>query len=210
MADFKTHTVFGTGAGIGLAALAAAGNFITLPGAVLAVFLAVTASALPDIDSDIGSPRRFALSALEISAPAILMISLPQEFALENLLLAGIAAFFVIRYPLNFIINKLTRHRGAWHSVPMALIAGMSVYLAFYRSEFSGRIVFALIFFLCFLLHLLLDEICSLKYFGLALKKSFGTALKFTGSSWRQTVLMYIVIAILGGVCIFEQLARGK
>ena len=113
-------------------------------------------------------------------------------------------------YPLNFIINKLTRHRGAWHSVPMALIAGMSVYLAFYRSEFSGRIVFALIFFLCFLLHLLLDEICSLKYFGLALKKSFGTALKFTGSSWRQTVLMYIVIAILGGVCIFEQLARGK
>lgn len=210
MADFKTHTILGTGVGIGVSCLAVTGNFITLSGSVLAVFLSAVASALPDIDSDSGSPRKFALSALEILCPAILMVSFSKDFSLENLMLSGIAVFFVIRYPLGYLIDKATKHRGAWHSIPMALIASMIVYLVFYRSAFSSRIFFALIFFVCFLSHLILDEICSLKYFGLSVKKSFGTALKFSGSSWLQTVFMYIVIVILGGICLFEQVAGGK
>ena len=209
MADFKTHTILGTGVGIGLSCLALTGNFITLSGSVLAVFLSAVASALPDIDSDSGSPRKFALSALEILCPAILMVSFTNDFSLENLLLSGIAVFFVIRYPLGFLIDKSTKHRGAWHSIPMALIGSMIVYLVFYRSAFSSRIFFALIFFVCFLSHLILDEICSLKYFGLSVKKSFGTALKFSGSTRIQTVFMYIVIVILSCICIFD-IAGGK
>jgi hypothetical protein len=86
----------------------------------------------------------------------------------------------------------------------MALIGTMIIYLVFFRSAFSSRIFFALVFFLCFLSHLILDEICSVKYFGLAVKKSFGTALKFSGNSWGQTVLMYVMIAILAGIGVFE------
>ena len=119
------------------------------------------------IDSDTGSPRKFALSALEILCPAILMLSFSKDLSLENLLLAGIAIFFIIRYPFDFLIDKLTKHRGTWHSIPMALISAMIVFLLFRRSEFSSRIVFSLIFFTCFLSHLILDEICSLKYFGI-------------------------------------------
>ena len=119
------------------------------------------------IDSDTGSPRKFALSALEILCPAILMLSFSKDLSLENLLLAGIAIFFIIRYPFDFLIDKLTKHRGTWHSIPMALISAMIVFLLFRRSEFSSRIVFSLIFFICFLSHLILDEICSLKYFGI-------------------------------------------
>lgn len=210
MADFKTHTILGTGAGIGLSCFAVSGNFITLSCSILAVFLSAVASVLPDIDSDTGSPRKFALSSLEILSPAILMVSFAKDLSLENLLLAGIAVFFVIRCLLRALIDKFTKHRGAWHSVPMALICSLSVYLVFYRSAFSSRIFFALLFFLCFLSHLILDEICSLKYFGLSVKKSFGTALKFTGSTWSQTVLMYIAIALLAGLCFFEQISGGK
>ena len=204
MADFKTHTILGTGMGIGFSCLAVSGNYITLSGSVLAVFLSAVASALPDIDSDSGSPRRFALSALEILCPAILLVSFSRDLSLENLLLSGIAIFFIIRYPFAFLIDKLTKHRGAWHSIPMALIASITVYLVFYRSAFSSRIFFALIFFVCFLSHLILDEICSLKYFGLSVKKSFGTALKFSGSTWWQTVIMYAAVAILIGFGILE------
>ena len=209
MADFKTHSILGTGVGIGFSCLALAGNFITLSGSVLAVFLSAVASALPDIDSDSGSPRKFALSALEILCPAILMVSFSKDFSLENLMLSGIAVFFVIRYPLGYLIDKATKHRGAWHSIPMALIVSIVIYLVFYRSAFSSRIFFALIFFVCFLSHLILDEICSLKYFGLSVKKSFGTALKFSGSTRIQTVFMYIVIVILSCICIFD-IAGGK
>ena len=206
MADFKTHTIIGTGAGIGLSCLAVTGNFITFSSSVLAVFLAAVASALPDVDSDTGAPRKFVLSALEIVCPAIFIISFSQVLSLENLLLAGILLFFVIRYLLGFLIYKLTKHRGAWHSVPMALISTLTVYLIFYRSAFYSRIFFASIFFICFLSHLILDEICSLKYLGLATKKSFGTAFKFTGASWLQTVFMYSAIVVLAGFCIFEHI----
>ena len=204
MADFKTHTILGTGVGIGLSCLAVTGNFITFSGSILAVFLSAMASALPDIDSSTGTPRKFALASLEILGPAIGMVSFAKNMSLETLLLTGIAVFFVIRYPFGFLIDKLTKHRGAWHSIPMALIGTMIIYLVFFRSAFSSRIFFALVFFLCFLSHLILDEICSVKYFGLAVKKSFGTALKFSGSSWGQTVLMYVMIAILAGIGVFE------
>ena len=204
MAGFKAHTILGTATGIVLSCLAVTGNFIALSGSILAVFLSAVASALPDIDSDSGSPRKFALSALEILCPAILMVSFSQTLSLENIMLSGIAVFFVIRYPLIFFIDKSTKHRGAWHSIPMALIASIIVYLVFYHSAFSSRLFFALIFFVSFLSHLILDEICSLKYFGLSVKKSFGTALKFSGSTRTQTLLMYVMIVMLAGVCIFE------
>ena len=210
MADFRTHTIVGTGTGVGLAFLAVTGNYITLSGSVLVVFLSAVASALPDIDSDSGSLRKFALSALEILCPAILMVTFARNLSLENLLLAEICVFFIVRYPLGFLIDKFTKHRGAWHSVPMGLIFTLIIYLVFYRSAFTGRICFALIFFVCFISHLILDEICSLKYFGLATKKSLGTALKFTGISWYQTIFMYLAIIVLTGICLLEQTAGGN
>ena len=210
MATFKTHTYIGTGAGIGLSCLAVTMHVLTLPGSILAVFLAAIASSLPDIDSDTGKPRQFVLSALEILCPAIIMVSFAPDFSLENLLLAGISMFFLIRYPLGFMIENLTKHRGAWHSVPMACISSLVIYLIFYRSALSHRLCFAVIFFICFLSHLLLDEICALKYFGLAVKKSFGSALKLTGSTWWQTTFMYMTIIILIGICLLEKNAGVK
>ena len=208
MATFKTHTFLGTSAGIGFACLAVTGHILTLSGSVLAVFLAAFASALPDIDSDTGKPRQFALSALEILCPAVAMVSFVQNLSLENLLLTGICIFFLIRYPVGFLISNLTKHRGGWHSIPMACISSLIIYLIFYRSTLYHRIVFASIFFICYLSHLLLDEICSLKYFGLVVKKSFGSALKLTGSTWGQTFLMYMTIMLLIGICLFEQTCR--
>lgn len=210
MASFRTHTFFGVGAGIGLSCYAVMGNYISLAGSVLALFLSVVASALPDIDSDTGSPRKFVLSALEILCPAVLMISAAQKYSLENLLLGGIFVFFVIRYLFGFLVDKLTTHRGAWHSIPMALIVTMFVYLIFYRSAFSVRVFYTLIVFICFLLHLILDEICSLKYFGLSVKRSFGTALKLTGGAPLQTFILYFLTAVFAGLCVIEHIWRNS
>ena len=204
MADFKTHAILGGVAGVGISIPAFVGNFTSFSGVVLAFIFSIIASALPDIDSDTGSPRKFVLSALEILCPALVMVSFAGNFSLENLLSLGIVILFFVRGVLGFLIDKLTRHRGAWHSVPMALIFALAVYLAFYRSTLSTRIFFALVFLVSFILHLLLDEICSLKHLGLATKKSFGTALKFTGTNFLQTVLMYVVIVVLGVIGFLE------
>ena len=209
MADFKTHSIVGAGTGIFLSCLAVMGNFITLSGSVLAVYLSLLASSLPDIDSSTGSPRQFVLAALEILGPALLIVSFANKLTLEDLLLAGIAVFFVLRFPVRSMIDKLTKHRGIWHSIPMAAAGALVIYLAFFQSAFSSRVFFALIFLVCFLSHLILDEICSLKYFGLSVKRSFGTAFKLTGTSRKQTVFIYTLIFILAGVCLFEHFSGG-
>lgn len=58
--------------------------------------------------------------------------------------------------------------------------------------------LFGLFLFFGSLIHLLLDEIYSVNVFGLKVKKSFGTAIKFFERQkiW-QYALLYLMIAVL-------------
>jgi hypothetical protein len=89
-----------------------------------------------------------------------------------------------------------------FHSLPSAAIAGQIAFLAFAAEEALHRYFVSSAVVLGFLTHLVLDEIWSVKmgWFGPKVKKSFGTALKFSGPKLWPNLITYGILAALGAL----------
>ena len=85
---------------------------------------------LPDLDSDTGVPLRESI-AFGAAVVPMLMIGRLQEMGLSTdlIVLAGAFAYISIRFGLAEILKRYTVHRGMWHSIPAAAIAGLLAYL---------------------------------------------------------------------------------
>ena len=167
MANFRTHAVCGGlwGTAAGMAAFLT-GWCSPVQSATLGV-LGVIGAALPDIDSRNARPRQILLGVLGVGIPVLLAGNvLPRDFTNEALFCWMIAAYAVIRYGADFILSRCSRHRGAFHSIPAALMAGEATFLAFPDSLLQVRFAFALAVTGGYLSHLLLDELCSWNFIG--------------------------------------------
>ena len=204
MADFKAHTSVETLWGLLLGTVSVISDFCSLIGGIVILFLAATSSAAPDIDSDTGRPRELVLSFLGIAIPIVLLFNISDSTSSENILAATLISFFLVRYILGYLLAKFTVHRGLWHSVPAAVLCSEITYLLFFDLPVKVRLLYALSVLGGFISHLLLDELYSVKVLALDTKRSFGTALKFTGPSKLQTFLLYFLIfcSALGCICI--------
>lgn len=204
MADFKAHTSVGTLWGLLLGTVSVISDFCSLIGGIVILFLAATSSAAPDIDSDTGRPRELVLSFLGIAIPIVLLFNISDSTSSENILAATLISFFLVRYILGYLLAKFTVHRGLWHSIPAAVLCSEITYLLFFDLPVKVRLLYALSVLGGFISHLLLDEMYSVKVLALDTKRSFGTALKFTGPSKLQTFLLYFLIFCfaLGCICI--------
>lgn len=204
MADFKAHTSVGTLWGLILGTVSVISDFCSLIGGIVILFLAATCSAAPDIDSDTGRPRELVLSFLGIAIPIVLLFNISDSTSSENILAATLISFFLVRYLLGHLLAKFTVHRGLWHSVPAALLCSEITYLLFFDLPVKVRLLYALSVLGGFISHLLLDELYSVKVLALDTKRSFGTALKFTGPSKLQTFFLYFLIfcSAVGCICI--------
>ena len=204
MADFKAHTSVGTLWGLLLGTVSVISDFCSLIGGIVILFLAATSSAAPDIDSDTGRPRELVLSFLGIAIPIVLLFNISDSTSSENILAATLISFFLVRYILGYLLAKFTVHRGLWHSIPAAVLCSEITYLLFFDLPVKVRLLYALSVLGGFISHLLMDEMYSVKVLALDTKRSFGTALKFTGPSKFQTFLLYFLIfcSALGCICI--------
>ena len=89
--------------------------------------------------------------------------------SVAELVLIWVACFLSVRWLVFYLLGVLTDHRGLFHSVPAALLAGLLTCAAFYHGlDFSPLEAWISGLFVCFgyLVHLLLDEastvsICS-------------------------------------------------
>lgn len=205
MAGFKTHITVSTGLGV---AYGAAGYFYAdMPGGVclLATGLCSVSGMLPDLDSDSGVPLR---ESLAFAACIIPMLMIPRWRTLglspESMVLAGSAVYLAIRFGLGKLLKKYTVHRGMFHSLPAALIATEVAFLVYSRKDINLRYFVSLSVAAGFMSHLILDEIWSIgvKRGQIAIKKSFGTAIKLWGDSlWanfscygKLVALSYLVL----------------
>ena len=204
MADFKAHTSVGTLWGLLLGTVSVISDFCSLIGGLVILFLAATSSAAPDIDSDTGRPRELVLSFLGIAIPIVLLFNISDSTSSENILAATLISFFLVRYILGYLLAKFTVHRGLWHSIPAAVLCSEITYLLFFDLPVKVRLLYALSVLGGFISHLLLDEMYSVKVLALDTKRSFGTALKFTGPSKLQTILLYFLIfcSAVGCICL--------
>ena len=205
MADFKTHFQTGLAAGYAAGVVSAVGPWWQVsPVTPFFVFAGVSAgSLLPDLDSDHSTPFTVAFSLLALIGGSVAFLCCVQQDRLTWPMWVAIppAAALIIRYGVGWIFQKLTVHRGIFHSIPMALIVTCAASLALTALPVSrtDRTAVALAVGLGFLVHLVLDELYSVNFEGMSLdtKKSFGTALTLKGPSWISTAGAYGILVTL-------------
>ena len=200
MADFSTH-VFGAAAVCSFGATFCA-KLLALPmaeGLTLAV-AGTVGGILPDIDLKVSWPSRLLFTLLGgITALTWLFANVERLTALELWLIA-VGVFLVVRYPLHWLFHSLTVHRGALHSLAAVAMAGLAMtaggtHLLGADAAFS----WLLGLFLAggYLLHLVLDELYSVDFTGMSIKRSFGTALKPIDTDRLPASCVVLFVAIV-------------
>ncbi|MCK6512110.1 metal-dependent hydrolase [Myxococcota bacterium] len=147
---------------------------------------------------------RAILVAAICAIPALFFFKqLPMPWVQTWLLMVGIAILVQVSLP---IFRTITVHRGAIHSVPVALVYAELVYLFMYRFSWPDRLALAACAMLGALSHLILDEIYSVDFDGKAIKvkRSFGTAFSFWKKDFANEMIgIYVVAALLLAFCLF-------
>ncbi|EMI54784.1 membrane protein containing DUF457, transmembrane [Rhodopirellula sallentina SM41] len=173
---------------------------MSLESGLLAGGLCSVAGMLPDLDSDSGVPLRETSLFMAAIAP-MLMIDRFRDMGLshESMALAAMLVYIGIRFVAVEFFRRYTVHRGMWHSVPAALVAGLGAYLLMPCPSEAIRVYKSLAVLIGFMTHLILDEIWSLDFSRgrMRVKKSFGTALKFFGKDWWANVSVWGKLALL-------------
>ncbi len=200
MAGFKTHITTSTVIGVGYAGGAYGVYGLPLETCILAGGLCGVSGMLPDLDSGPGRPLRESLAF----AAAVVPMAMIDRFralglSLESMILAGGAIYLFIRFGLAWALRKYTVHRGMFHSLPAALIAGEATFLVFGCERIDLRYYVAGAVVVGFMSHLILDELWSIEWQGgrIRLKSSFGTAIKFWGDSVWANLSTYIKVVVL-------------
>jgi len=177
---------------------------IDLPVCLVSAGLCSFAGMLPDLDSDTSKSFQECMY-LTAGIGCILTAARLRYHGCDPdlALLGGAFAFLFIRFVVAAWVKKVTVHRGMIHSIPMAILAGQLVFFAVTGETVMDRFVKAAALTIGYLSHLILDEVYSIDTKGgtLRLKKSFGTALKWTTPKQTGAVTMiYMLIFCLGFV----------
>jgi len=205
MAGFRTHITVSTTLGVGYGA---AGLFLLpehhgelpLATCALAAGLCGVSGMLPDLDSDSGVPIRETMALAAAVVPMLLMRRFARlGMSHESMVLAGAAVYLFVRFGLGALLKRFTVHRGMFHSIPAAAIAGILAFLLCQCVDLADRYYKAGAVVLGFMSHLVVDELWAIDWrFGrLRLKQSFGTAMKFWGESTWANVSTYGKLLLL-------------
>lgn len=210
MANFATHV--GTAAvlgAIGATSLMFMGT-VTPTVAIGLFILTIVGTMLPDVDVDHARPVRWLFTFMALAATLLAVyITLPEPppgWAFWRttprpgwqVAVAGLCAFLIVRYPLAYGFQKLTAHRGVWHSLLLGSLLSLTwVALASQGLQVSPAIAWlqGASVMIGFLIHLILDELYSVDLEGARLKRSFGTAFKL-GMPGQPGVNLLLAAAI--------------
>lgn len=205
MARFRTHIGLGVVIGVAFVVAGLIYSFLASPEAAIWIFLAVLiGSFLPDLDLDDGIPFRiiFGLFGAGLAGLAFLIFYQGGERDIKLLVFIPLFVFTFVRFIGGYVFQNMTRHRGMFHSVPAAVLAGLiAILLAEHCRAFRDeKILIGLAVSAGYLGHLILDEIFSsvnLSGYSIFPKKSFGSALKFYSSSALANFLFYFLVFFL-------------
>lgn len=206
MAGFRTHITVSTACGAAYGWYGSAQMGLPLPTCLLAGGLCSVSGMLPDLDSDSGVPAR---ETKNFAAAVIPMLAFHRlhlhGLSVEEMVLAGAPLYLFIRFGLGSLLNRVTIHRGMFHSIPALLIAAMIAFLICDTGLTTVRFYKAGGVALGFFSHLLLDEIWSvnLSHRGPLVKKSFGSAIKLFGPTAAGNSAAYGLL-ILTSLLVFK------
>ena len=125
MAGFHTHITVSTLVGVGYAYVGTSVLGLPLSTCAIGGGLCAVCGIMPDLDSDHAVPARETLSFLAAVAPMLLFYRFHYEgLATEHIMLFGAPLYLLIRFGFGEML-KVSVHRGMFHSIPAAMIAGL-------------------------------------------------------------------------------------
>ena len=130
MAGFRTHITTSTVLGIGYGMTGYFVYGVHEATCMLGAGLCGLSGMLPDLDSDTGVPLRESVAFGAAVVPMLLVDRLREmRLSTDLIVLAGALIYIAIRFGLAEVLKRYTVHRGMWHSIPAAAIAGLFAYL---------------------------------------------------------------------------------
>jgi membrane-bound metal-dependent hydrolase YbcI (DUF457 family) len=210
MANYREHVTVSSLLGVGYGLQGFIGFGFNPVQGILAACLAGLSGMLPDLDSDNGRPVREMFGLLGAIAPLLLVNRVIAALGLagdpETIMLVIVLLYVAIKYGGAELICRISVHRGMFHSLPALLIASEAVFLAYPSPRMAIKAYMAGAVALGFLSHLLLDELYSveMKNSRLSLKRSSGTALKWSGEALLPNVMTYTLMATLSYAVFWE------
>lgn len=201
MANFNTHLSFATAAGISATLTAVNVGLIKSPDMPWLIFLCALGGLLPDIDASNSRPVRLLFNVLALMGLAGTLQVFKNDYEPYPLLLIVAGIYLFIRFVVCAMFNRLTVHRGVFHSLLAAVFfAFLMTCISYYflHCDVLHAWLNGIFIALGFIVHLLLDEIYSVDLSNSRMKNSFGTALKlFSHSSVTASALMAIITIML-------------
>jgi len=198
MANFNTHFTVAATVSAAASGTLLAMKVVTPEQGVIAFILGVLGGLLPDVDSAHSTAIKVGFNVLSLLMTIFLIFTKSSTYSVLEMLLMSTVVFAGIRYCLLEIFRKFSKHRGMFHSVPVAL--GWGIAVAILMDMFFGLSsliswVYGFMVSFGYLIHLTLDETYSVDLGNRRIKRSFGTALKFyslkTPVEKLQTVMIY-------------------
>jgi hypothetical protein len=215
MANFNTHFNVAALTSVVAATALLSAKHIDLTSALCLWCLGTLGGLLPDIDADNSRSLDIIFNLFTLCVVIISMRYFVSD-AIDShqfLFLLGlpVAIYVVIRYGVRRLFTWQTVHRGICHSLLFLLFCGLVTtniswdLMAKFTDYGHGDNQAALLAWLAGsfifaggVIHLLLDEICSVDLLGARIKRSFGSALKLTDFArpWLTTAFVIACTAL--------------
>jgi hypothetical protein len=181
MANFSTHVSVAALASTVATAIAVNVHLITFNQTLGLVLLGTVGGMLPDIDASNSKPTRLLFHALALLSLSVAAQALKGHLASHWVLGAAAGAYVLMRYGVFRVFNRLTKHRGVFHSILATVFFGLlatSISFELLHGSVLQSWLNGVFIAFGYLVHLLLDECYSVDLTNKRIKKSFGTALK--------------------------------
>jgi len=204
---FQAHITGSSIVGVGYAAAAWYVGGMSPVTCLLGGTVCAVAGMLPDLDSGPDVTTRESVAFAAAIVPMLLLQQFQQTgMPMEAIILAGAVVYAAIRFGLTWLLEHYSTHRGMFHSLPAAAIAGQVTFLAFSHDDPMRRYFISGAVVLGFLTHLVMDEIWAVRLgqFGAKAKNAFGTAMKFHGPVLWSNVVTYVLVVALGLIAATE------
>lgn len=196
MANFQKHIEVATiTSGIASTSLLGAGIINSFESVLLWV-AGTFGGILPDIDSDDSVPIKIVFSIITVLAVLSALAQLNFSVSTLEIWIFIFIIYLVVNHLVRPLFESFTVHRGIFHSLLAAVFSGLlTTVIAYQFTTISSLTSWLTGFFVFFgyCVHLTLDEIYSVDFMNVRVKRSFGSALKlFEYRDYKTSAIMLV------------------
>lgn len=181
MANFKTHIQISSVTSGLLATSLLGGGLVNALEAVTLWVVGTAGGILPDIDSDNSTTLNIIFGLITVLSITAVLSQSPAAISTLEIWVTIAVVYAGLNWVIRPIFESYTVHRGIYHSLLAGVFISLLGIVIAYELTFLNATMSWLVggfLLLGYVTHLLLDEIYSVDFSNVRVKRSFGTACK--------------------------------